>query len=140
MGVFDVFQIPYSALERDHEGWITKAAEAGVGIVIRGGVALGEPGAGKGDTISWGKFEEAALDDLREEGESRTAFVLRYTLSHPYANTNIVGTTSTGHLLENVTAISKGPLSTEVYAEAQRLLSAVGVSPDPVHNWPSGEL
>ena len=35
-GVFDVFQIPYSALERDHEGWITKAAEAGVGILTRG--------------------------------------------------------------------------------------------------------
>ena len=118
-GVFDVFQISYSALERDHEGWITKSAEAGVGIVIRGGVALGEPGDGKGDTISWAKFEEAALDDLREEGESRTAFVLRYTLSHPYASTNIVGTTNIDHLLENVIAISKGPLSNEIYAEAQ---------------------
>ena len=29
-GVFDTFQIPYSALERDHEGWITKSAEAGI--------------------------------------------------------------------------------------------------------------
>ena len=45
-GVFDVFQVPYSALERDHEGWITKAAESGIGIVIRGGAALGEPGGG----------------------------------------------------------------------------------------------
>lgn len=26
-GVFDVYQIPYSALERAHEDWITKAAE-----------------------------------------------------------------------------------------------------------------
>jgi len=28
-GVFDVFQIPYSALQRVHENWITKAAESG---------------------------------------------------------------------------------------------------------------
>ena len=40
-GVFDVFQIPYSALERDHEEWITKAAEAGIGIIVRGGAAAG---------------------------------------------------------------------------------------------------
>ena len=33
--VFDTMQIPYSALEREHEDWITKAAEAGVGIIIR---------------------------------------------------------------------------------------------------------
>ena len=28
-GVFDVFQIPYSALEREHEEWIARAAQAG---------------------------------------------------------------------------------------------------------------
>ena len=47
-GVFDAFQIPYSALERDHEGWISKSAEAGVGIIIRRGVARGEPDIGEG--------------------------------------------------------------------------------------------
>ena len=35
-GVFDVMQIPYSALQREHEDWITRAGQAGVGIVIRG--------------------------------------------------------------------------------------------------------
>src|SRR5499433_3744436 len=39
MGVFDVFQIPYSAVEREHETIITAAAQAGAGIVIRGGAA-----------------------------------------------------------------------------------------------------
>lgn len=33
-------------LQREHEHWITKAAEKGAGIVIRGGVAQGEPGEG----------------------------------------------------------------------------------------------
>jgi aryl-alcohol dehydrogenase-like predicted oxidoreductase len=35
MGVFDVFQIPYSAVQRDHEELITEAAEAGAGTFIR---------------------------------------------------------------------------------------------------------
>ena len=47
-GVFDVFQIPYSALERTHEDLITKAAEAGIGTVIRGGVAKGSRAPGGG--------------------------------------------------------------------------------------------
>ena len=41
MGVFDVFQIPYSAVQRDHEELITAAAGAGAGTFIRGGAARG---------------------------------------------------------------------------------------------------
>ncbi len=131
-GVFDVFQIPYSALEREHEDWITKAAEAGVGIVIRGGVAMGEPGVGKGSVDRWQRFEEAGLDGLLDEGEDRTAFLLRYTLTHPHADTIIVGTVNLDHLQQNVDAIHKGPLSADVYAEAKRRLDAIGISPAPV--------
>ena len=47
MGVFDVFQIPYSAMEREHEAVIAAASEAGAGIVIRGGAAKGAPSDGK---------------------------------------------------------------------------------------------
>jgi aryl-alcohol dehydrogenase-like predicted oxidoreductase len=43
MGVFDAFQIPYSALQREHEEVISRAAAAGAGIIIRGGVARGAP-------------------------------------------------------------------------------------------------
>jgi aryl-alcohol dehydrogenase-like predicted oxidoreductase len=39
MGVFDVFQIPYSAVQREHEDLITAAAAAGAGTLIRGGAA-----------------------------------------------------------------------------------------------------
>src|SRR5690606_34137271 len=39
MGVFDVFQVPYSVVEREHEELIREAAGRGAGIVIRGGVA-----------------------------------------------------------------------------------------------------
>jgi aryl-alcohol dehydrogenase-like predicted oxidoreductase len=53
MGMFDVFQIPYSAAEREHEALITAAAEAGAGIVIRGGAAKGAPSEGEQTGVQW---------------------------------------------------------------------------------------
>lgn len=129
MGVFDTFQIPYSALERDHENWITQAAEAGIGIIIRGGVARGEPGVGLGSAERWARFEQARLDELLEPGEKRTAFLLRYTLTHSHADTIIAGTLHPEHLHENIQTILKGPLSAQVYAEAKRRLDQVGLKP-----------
>jgi aryl-alcohol dehydrogenase-like predicted oxidoreductase len=133
-GVFDTFQIPYSALERQHEDWIAESAKAGTGIIVRGGVAQGEPGADATERRSekWAKFEGAGLDELREEGESRTTLILRYTLAHPNADTNIVGTSRVGHLAENIAGISKGPLSADTYAEMKRRLDSVGESPAAV--------
>ena len=128
-GVFDTFQIPYSALEREHEDWISRAAEAGIGTIIRGGVARGEIGVGLGNENRWKKFEEASLDELREPGESRTAFLLRFTLSHPNVNTTIVGTLYPEHLRENLAAVERGPLPANVYDEAKRRLNSVGISP-----------
>ncbi len=128
-GVFDVFQIPYSGLERQHEKIITQAAQAGAGIIDRGGVARGEPGAGLGGEDRWKKFEAAKLDELRAEGESRTAFLLRFLLSHPDIHTTIVGTLIPAHLQENVAIAAKGPLPADVYAEAKKRLDSVGETP-----------
>ena len=128
-GVFDTFQIPYSALERQHEEWITQVAEAGIGTVIRGGVALGEPGQGLGIPERWRGFSGAKLEDLQEADESRTAFMLRFTLTHPSIDTIIVGTQNPAHLRENVVAVNRGPLPADVYEEAKRRLSAAGLLP-----------
>lgn len=130
-GVFDAFQIPYSALERRHENGITRAAEAGAGIIIRGGVAKGEPGATEGwANERWALFEKARLDELREDGESRTAFLLRFTLTHPHCHTTIVGTLRPDHLEENLRAAERGPLAPDVYEEAKRRLDAAGERPE----------
>ena len=128
-GVFDTFQIPYSALERQHEEWIAQVAEAGIGTVIRGGVALGEPGQGLGIPERWRGFSGAKLEDLQEADESRTAFMLRFTLTHPSIDTIIVGTQNPAHLRENVVAVNRGPLPADVYEEAKRRLSAAGLLP-----------
>ncbi|MCZ6677444.1 MAG: aldo/keto reductase [Candidatus Poribacteria bacterium] len=129
-GSFDVFQLGYSALDRTAEDFITEAAEAGTGTVIRGGVAQGEPGEGRGNSDNWQKaFDAAKLDELREEGESRTGFVLRFTLSHPHVHTTIVGTRNPDHLRENARTAQRGALAPDVYAEAKRRLDAVGLKP-----------
>ena len=127
MGVFDVMQIPYSALERQHEDLITRASDAGIGIVVRGGVAKGEPGeSGVSKPDPWKTFETANLDDLLEQGESRTDFLLRFTLSHPGMHTTIVGTLNPAHMAQNAAAASKGGLANDVYAEAKKRLEAAG--------------
>jgi len=131
-GVFDVFQIPYSALQRRHETLITKAAESGAGVIIRGGVARGEPGATDANTNldNWKKFDQAKLDELCAPGESRTAFLLRFTVSHPHCHTTIVGTMHPQHLAENVATVQRGPLPPDVYAEAKHRLDQIGEVPE----------
>ncbi|MBA8793369.1 aryl-alcohol dehydrogenase-like predicted oxidoreductase [Friedmanniella endophytica] len=125
-GVFDAFQIPYSALERQHERLIQAAADSGAGVIIRGGVARGEPGTGLGDGDRWEGWRKAGLDELLEDGETPTQFLLRFTNAHPGMHTNIVGTLNPDHLQANVEAASR-PLSEEVYAEAKRRLGAAGI-------------
>jgi aryl-alcohol dehydrogenase-like predicted oxidoreductase len=123
-GVFDTFQIPYSALERTHEDLLQRAHDAGAGTIVRGGVAKGEPGLGRGAEDRWQVWERAKLDELRAPEESRTQWMLRYTLSHPGVDTIIVGTLEPAHLQANVRAAEAGPLPSDVYAEARRRLDA----------------
>jgi aryl-alcohol dehydrogenase-like predicted oxidoreductase len=128
MGVFDVFQIPYSGLDRSHEELITAAGKAGAGIVIRGGVAKGAPAADKQAGDAWDAWQSAGLDDLLD-GMTPVEFLLRYTLSHPELDTTIVGTLNPEHLRDNLAAATKGPLPPDVYAEATRRLDAAGITP-----------
>jgi aryl-alcohol dehydrogenase-like predicted oxidoreductase len=137
MGVFDAFQIPYSALQREHEDVIAYAAKAGAGTIIRGGVARGAPTDWQrtyymvpGTTLK-DRWEQARLDELLD-GSTRIEFTLRFTLSHPGLSTTIVGTRNLEHLQENVRFAKKGPLPTNVVVEAKRRLAAAGSLAEPV--------
>ena len=134
MGVFDAFQIPYSALQREHEEIIERASAAGAGIIIRGGVARGAPtdwhrvyymlpGSSMRD-----RWEKARLDELLD-GMGRAEFMLRFTLSNPHLDTTIVGTRDIGHLHDNIAAALKGPLPENLVEEAKRRLAAAGARP-----------
>jgi aryl-alcohol dehydrogenase-like predicted oxidoreductase len=125
-GVFDTVQVPYSALERTHEDFLQRAHDAGVGTIVRGGVAKGEPGVGRGPSDRWQIWERARLDELLAEGESRTAWMLRFTLSHPGVDTVIVGTMDPAHLADNLRAVAAGPLPDAIYAQAKQRLDHAG--------------
>ena len=132
-GAFAVLQIPYSALERQHEDWIAAAANKGIGNVIRGGVAKGEPGeSGVEGRVSWDTFDRAKLGELLDDGETRTSFMLRFTLSHPGMHTTIVGTLNPQHLAQNVAATERGALPADIYEEAKKRLAAAGQVPAAV--------
>jgi aryl-alcohol dehydrogenase-like predicted oxidoreductase len=139
MGVFDAFQIPYSAVEREHEDSISEAANAGAGTVIRGGVARGIPASERESLARLPEgfrerfeqrldlFEKANLDDLIG-GMTRMEFMLRFTLSHPGMHTTIVGTSSVEHLAANVAAAEKGSLPEDVYVAAKQRLADAAVA------------
>ena len=132
MDVFDAFQIPYSAVQRDHEELITAAAATGAGTLIRGGAARGAPSEDKNwqtgplsQPAGLGQWNWAASgigDLLAGSGMTPMEFVLRFTLSHPYLSTTIVGTADPGHLESNIAIAGKGPLPADLYAEAKSRL------------------
>jgi aryl-alcohol dehydrogenase-like predicted oxidoreductase len=70
--------------------------------------------------------QKAGLDELVDEGESRTDFLLRFTLRHPRMHTTIIGTLNPDHVKQNVATASKGALASDVCEKAKSLLSAAG--------------
>ena len=117
LGVFDTFQIPYSCLAPEHHDLITRAAEAGAGIIIRGGIAQGGPDAEIQRPALNDVWTRAKLDEVLPDGMKRAELILRYTLSHPHCHTTIVGTCNPAHLAENLAAAERGPLPPELVDE-----------------------
>jgi len=128
MGVFDVFQVPYSAVERVHEAAIATAAQKGAGIIIRGGAAKGAPTEGKQAGLQWERWRRAHLDDLLD-GMTPMEFILRFTFTNPALDTTIVGTINPAHLQSNLDIVQQGPLPLNVYEEAKVRLAAAGSAP-----------
>jgi aryl-alcohol dehydrogenase-like predicted oxidoreductase len=131
LGVFEVFQIPYSAVQREHENLITDAAATGAGTLIRGGVARGAPADDKGwqrgplglpQGEGERRWQAAEIDELLD-GMSRMEFMLRFTLSHPDLSTTIVGTSNVDHLKSNLAVAEKGPLPADLYEKAKERLA-----------------
>lgn len=131
MGVFDVIQTPYSLVERDHEDLIHEAAEAGIGVVIRGGVSRGVMVKDESVIDGYPAFLQPAFRARRKlwqdtdisdllDGMSAMEFMLRFTLSNPDMATTIVGTANPGHIKANAAIAAKGPLPADVYEEARR--------------------
>ncbi|MCI0341871.1 MAG: aldo/keto reductase [Planctomycetales bacterium] len=131
MGVFDTFQVPYSALDRSHEEAIREASTAGAGIIVRGGAARGAPVLESPSGRHGEAWQRARLDEILPLWMSRMEFIVRFTISHPDLDTAIVGTISPDHLQQNLEAIARGALPADLHAEACRRLREAGSAPAP---------
>jgi aryl-alcohol dehydrogenase-like predicted oxidoreductase len=129
MGVFDAFLLPYSALDRENESAITKAAEQGAGIVVRSAIGPGNisekrrPGK-----LPWETLTNGSFDDILD-GMSPFEFILRFSIANPYVTSTVVGTIHPSEFHANLAAARRGPLPEDVYQEAISRLDALGSSP-----------
>lgn len=120
--VFDVMQIVYGGMVRRNETVIAKAAELGVGVVVRGVVKLYVPDFPE-------RFARAGLLDLCETGETMSQFLLRFALNQSGLSTTIIGTKSAAHLAENIRAAQRGKLPEDIFQEASQRLNTAGIQP-----------
>ena len=120
--VLDVIQIVYGGLTRQSEIRIQDAYEKGKGIVARGIIK-------KYKSFYDDLYEKSNIQELFEEGETRTDFLIRYALTHKAITCAIIGTKNKEHMLSNIKAANKGVLAESVYEEAKKRLNKVGIIP-----------
>ncbi len=127
-GVFDAFQIVYSALEPEHEETIASAEAAGAGTIIRGGSVKGAPlreqGRGGEFPTVRRRWVESGLSETLE-GMDLVSTMFRYALGHPSAHTFINGTQNLEHLAANIAAAEAGPLDADLHAAIHDRVAAV---------------
>src|SRR5262249_54872640 len=118
---FSVFQVPYSALQRQNEDVIGALNRAGKAVVARGVTGRGAPGKegatrpiGTAEDEARNLWQRAALDDLLET-MSRIEFMIRFALSSDAVDVALVATTDTDHLAADVAYATKGPLDAALY-------------------------
>jgi len=128
MGGFDTFQLPYSALEPEYEGALSRVAQRGAGTIIRGAVAQGVPVVPISDKRPFAeekaRWENVGLSALAPQLDPME-LMLRFTLSHPSAHTVIVGTKNLGHLQANLRAAEKGPLDAQLVKAIRAQVASV---------------
>ena len=135
MEAFEVFQMPYSALQRQHEDTIESVFGANRASVVRGVVARGSAAKewksipiGMKDGQARSVWEKADLNQILG-GMSPMEFMIRFALTNPNISLCLTGTSNLQHLIENIEAANKGPLPTDLYNESLKRLEAAGSAP-----------
>ena len=130
-----VFQLPYSAIQRQHEDIAAQLSDLGKAVVARGVVGRGSVAKrwsaipiGMADGQAQSVWESAKLDEILG-GMSRIEFMIRFALTNEDLDICLTGTTDISHLEENVLAAEKGPLDKEIHAIAVRRLAVAGSAP-----------
>jgi aryl-alcohol dehydrogenase-like predicted oxidoreductase len=120
--VFDVMQIIYNGLTRTNELIITRAADQGMGMIVRGVVHKYRDNYPE-------LFIKAKLGELCGPQEEGDDFLIRFALTHPDISTIIIGTKNPDHLARNLRTAERGVLPAHIYNEAKNRLAAIGIAP-----------
>lgn len=132
-----VFQLPYSAIQRQHEDIADQLSDRGKAVVARGVVGRGSVAKrwsaipiGMADGQAQSVWESANIDEiLGGMGMSRIEFMIRFALTNEALDLCLTGTTNISHLEENVLAAEKGPLDPEIHALVVQRLTVAGSAP-----------
>lgn len=133
--LLSVFQLPYSAIQRQHEDVAESLSSRGKTVVARGVVGRGSV-ANSWSSIPVGMkhgqaqnvWEAAGIDELLG-GMSRIEFMIRFALTLSSLGVCLIGTADVSHLEENVRAAENGPLGAGLYELAVERLSQAGSFP-----------
>lgn len=132
---FDVFQLPYSAIQRQHEDLAAEVARNRRAVVARGVLGRGSVAKqwsvrpiGMANGEARNVWKSAHLDDL-VGSMPRIEFMIRFALASDAVHVCLVGTTDPDHLAADVEAAAKGPLDPALHAEARARLAAAGSAP-----------
>ncbi len=115
-GVFDAVQLVYGAFTRLSEGDIGHISLRGTGIIARGALQRYFAYYDRLPAL-------ARLDELFDEGDDLSAFLLRFAMSQGGISSVIVGSANAGHIRANAKAASKGPLTAQILEEAIRRIT-----------------
>ena len=133
--VLDVFQVPYSALQRTNEDALGLLRKAGKAVVCRGVTGRGAPaknwttrpiGTAQGEVQE--RWQKAKLDELLD-GMSPIEFMIRFVLANENVDVALVATTNPANLKADIDIANKGPLDKKVVEEARSRLNAIGAGP-----------
>jgi aryl-alcohol dehydrogenase-like predicted oxidoreductase len=122
-GEFDVLQFPCSAVQQKHRPAMERAAAAGTGVIARGAASWGGPRSDAAKSWVRELWELARLDELLED-MAPPELLLRCTLCHPDAHTNLFGSADPEHVRANAAAAERSPLPEDLRLEIERRLEA----------------
>lgn len=111
-GIFDILQVHYNLLEQEAGPLITKAAERGIGILIRSGFAQGAlTTRAKTAMADTALFERLApyLALVGGDFEMLTDLAWAFLQNNPFISSVLVGTKSFEHLAANVARAQRRP-------------------------------
>ena len=107
IGLFDTVQATWNLLERSASDALTRAHEAGLGVIVKEALANGRLAVREGET------DERLLVAARERGQTPDALALSAALAQPWADVVLSGAATVDALRSNLLALTAIPYDQE---------------------------